>query len=181
MNRSPGLAGVLSVILPGLGHLYAGATARGLGLAAAFVALIQAEQVVVAGVLAVWLFGIVNAIRTTEEIVRAHAEGRPPAVALDRNWAIGLIVAGVLATFGRISELEWVLRLWPLALVWVGVQLYRGQPVIPGSAGAPTQGSGVAPAEQPGEAPAPPPDTSAPPAPPADANPSPAPPDNEEN
>lgn len=131
MNRSPGIAGVLSVLLPGLGHLYAGATARGLALAAAFVALIQAETVV--AVLAVWVFGIVNAIRTTEEIVRAHAEGRPPAVSLDRNWAIGLMGAGAIAVLGLVPELEWALRLWPLVLVWIGFQIFRNRPVIPGS------------------------------------------------
>ena len=141
MNRSPGLAGVLSVVFPGLGHLYAGATARGLALAGAFIALLQ--EALVPFVLAVWVFGIVNAIRTAEEIVRAHAEGRPAAVSLDRNWATGLIAAGVLATLARIPDLEWALRFWPLLLVWVGFRLYRGQPVIPGSAGAPTGASGA--------------------------------------
>lgn len=130
MKRSPGLAGVLSVPLPGLGHLYAGATARGLALAAASVALMHAE---LAAVVAVWIFGIVNAIRTTEEIVRAHAEGRPAAVALDRNWAVALMATGVIATLALVPELEWLIRFWPLVLVWIGVQLFRGRPLIPGS------------------------------------------------
>ncbi len=130
MNRSPGVAGVLSVVLPGLGHLYAGATARGLALAAAFVAVLQDE--LVAAAIAVWIFGIVNAIRTTEELLRAHAEGRPAAISLDRNWAVGLIAAGVIATLAMVSELEWLLRLWPLILVWIGFQLFRGRPLIPG-------------------------------------------------
>ena len=162
MNRSPGLAGVLSVVFPGLGHLYAGATARGLVLAGAFIALLQEE--LVPFVLAVWIFGIVNAIRTTEEIVRAHAEGRPAAVSLDRNWATGLMAAGVLATLALIPDLEWALRFWPLLLVWVGFRLYQGQPVIPGSAGAPAGASGAAPpAEAPDTAQA----AGPPPAPPA--------------
>ena len=168
MNRSPGLAGVLSVLFPGLGHLYAGATARGLALAGAFIALLQEE--LVPFVLAVWVFGIVNAIRTAEEIVRAHSEGRPPAVSLDRNWATGLMAAGVLATLALIPDLEWALRFWPLLLVWTGFRLYRGQPVIPGSPGTPAGGSGAAPpAQPPGVAPAaePPPAPAAP-----DSNPS---------
>ena len=170
MNRSPGLAGVLSVVFPGLGHLYAGATARGLALAGAFIALLQEE--LIPFVLAVWIFGIVNAIRTAEEIVGAHAEGRPAAVSLDRHWATGLMAAGALATLALIPDLEWALRFWPLLLVWVGFRLYRGQPVIPGSAGAPAGASGaVPPAEPPDAAPAPGP----PPAPPApDDNPLPA-------
>ncbi|MDE2658990.1 MAG: hypothetical protein OXI45_02140 [Acidobacteriota bacterium] len=165
MNRSPGLAGVLSVVFPGLGHLYAGATARGLALAGAFIALLQEE--LVPFVLAVWIFGIVNAIRTAEEIVRAHAEGRPAAVSLDRNWATGLMAAGVLATLALIPDLEWALRFWPLLLVWVGFRLYQGQPVIPGSAGASAGASGAAP---PAEAPDPAPAAGPPPAPPAPDN-----------
>ena len=162
MNRSPGLAGVLSVVFPGLGHLYAGATARGLALAGTFIALLQEE--LVPFVVAVWIFGIVNAIRTAEEIVRAHAEGRPAAVSLDRNWATGLMAAGVLATLALIPDLEWALRFWPLLLVWVGFRLYQGQPVIPGSAAAPGGAAGAGrPAEQPDPAPA----AGPPPAPPA--------------
>jgi hypothetical protein len=153
MNRSPGLAGVLSVLFPGLGHLYAGPTARGLALAAAFVALLQDE--LVPFVLAVWIFGIVNAIRTAEEIVRAHAEGRPAAVSVDRNWATGLMAAGVLATLALIPELRWALRLWPLLLVWIGFRLYRGQPVIPGSASARPEPPGAAPPGPEPAAPAP--------------------------
>ena len=156
MNRSPGLAGALSALLPGLGHLYAGATARGLALAAVFIAMVQGE--LVAGGLAVWVFGIVNAIRTTEELVRASGEGRPAAVSLDRNWAVGLVVAGVIATLALVPELEWAVRLWPLALVWVGLQLFRGRPVIPGLPDTPAQGSGTSAASAP-PAPPPPADT----------------------
>ena len=157
MNRSPGIAGALSVVLPGLGHLYVGATARGLSLAGAFVALVHAG--LVPAFIAVWIFGIVNAIRTTEETVQARAEGRTAAVTLDRNWAIGLMAAGVIATIALIPELEWALRMWPLALVFVGFQLFRGRPVVPPFAGAPPK----EPAPPP-EPPAPPADPPAPPA-----------------
>ena len=157
MNRSPGLAGVLSVLFPGLGHLYAGATARGLALAAGFIAMVQGE--LVAGGLAVWVFGIVNAIRTTEELVRASGEGRPAALSLDRNWAAGLVVAGVIATLALVPGLEWAVRLWPLALVWVGLQLFRGRPVVPGFPDTPAQGSDTAAGSAP---PAPPPPADAP-------------------
>ena len=176
MNRSPGIAGVLSVPLPGLGHLYAGATARGLALAAAFAALVQAE--IVPGILAVWIFGIVNAIRTTEEVVRAHAEVRPAATSLDRNWAIGLMAAGVIATLSLVPELEWIVRFWPLALVWIGFQLFRGRPLIPGSPAPQTAGSeGATGARTPDPAGA-----DAPPPPPAPAdNPPPVPADDGED
>lgn len=161
MNRSPRLAGVLSVLFPGLGHLYAGATARGLALAGAFIALLREELGLF--VVAVWVFGIVHAIRTAEEVMRARAEGRLAAVSLDRNWATGLMAVGVVATLARIPDLEWALRLWPLALVWIGFRLYRGQPVIPGSAGAPTGVPAAPPTEQSEAAPP----AGPPPAPPA--------------
>ena len=163
MNRSPGLAGVLSVVFPGLGHLYAGATARGLALAGVFIALLQEE--LVPFVLAVWIFGIVNAIRTAEEIVRAHAEGRTAALSLDRNWATGLMAAGALATLALIPDLEWALRFWPLLLVWIGFRLYRGQPVIPGAPGP--QAAAPATPRHAGEAGPTAPAPDGPPAPPA--------------
>lgn len=143
MNRSPVLAGVLSVLFPGLGHLYARATARGLALAAAAIALVQAELALPA--LAVWAFGIWNAIQTTEEQVRAPAEGRSADVSLDRRWAAGLIAAGVIASLAMIPGISWTVRLWPLVLVWIGFQLLRGRPVIPGVSEPGSGGSASAP------------------------------------
>lgn len=136
MNRSPVIAGVLSVVVPGLGHLYAGATSRGLALGAGFVALVQAATAHATGfavpaLLLVWLFGIMDAVRVTEEIVRARAAGREPAVGLDRRWAAGLVAVGVVAVISLVEELAWALRLWPLVLVWIGVRLLQGRWVIP--------------------------------------------------
>ncbi len=180
MKRSPGLAGVLSVVMPGLGHLYAGATARGFALAAVFFALLQATVrepgILIAGIPVVWLFGIVDAIRVAEETVLADAAGRAPKFGLDRRWALGLVAAGVLATLALIPGIFWVLRLWPLALVWVGVQFLRGRPILPelpkslrGVPGAPTRPDPPAP-----DAPAPGPSASDPPASDPPAPPTPA-------
>lgn len=136
MNRSPGLAGVLSVLFPGLGHLYGGATTRAVALAAVFFALIQSMSyaghgLLVLPLLGIWLFGILDAIRVTEETVRARAEGRTAEVGLDRRWAIGLVLVGAVATLTIIPGLGWAVRLWPLALLWIGYQLLRGRPVLP--------------------------------------------------
>lgn len=145
MNRSPAVAGVLSVVFPGLGHLYGGAAHRAVALAAVFVALLQAAihnagGLIVLALPAVWLFAIVDAVRVAEESARAHDEGRTAEFRLDRNWAVGLVAAGVICTFAVIPGFEFVARLWPLALVGIGVQMLRGRPVVPrfgaGAAGA---------------------------------------------
>ena len=135
MNRSPAAAGVLSVVFPGLGHLYGGAAHRAVALAAVFVALLQAAihnaGLIVLALPAVWLFAIVDAVRVAEESARAHDEGRTAEFRLDRNWAVGLVAAGVICTFAVIPGFEFVARLWPLALVGIGVQMLRGRPVVP--------------------------------------------------
>lgn len=136
MNRSPAIAGVLSVVFPGLGHFYAGANHRAIALGAVCVALLQAVNHTGGARLApalpaVWLFGIVNAIRVTEESARAAAEGRPAKVGIDREWAVALVAAGVVCTFAVIPGLEFATRLWPLALVAIGIQILRGQRVFP--------------------------------------------------
>ena len=136
MNRSPAIAGVLSVVFPGLGHFYAGANHRAVALGAVCVAFLQAVNytggtLLMLAIPAVWLFGIVDAIRAAEETARAAAAGRPPEVGIDRDWAVALVAAGVVCTFAVIPGLEFATRLWPLALVAVGIQILRGQPILP--------------------------------------------------
>ncbi len=178
MNRSPVIAGVLSVVLPGLGHLYAGASSRGVALAAAFFAFIQAATNYAGGLAApalplLWVFGIVDAVRVTEEMVRARAAGRTPAVGLDDRWAAGLILAGVVATLSLFEDLAWILRLWPLLLVWAGWRMLRGEPIAPDLSGLRNLGRRASGKSEKGDAsPAAPPD---PPPAAADATP-PAPP-----
>ena len=94
---------MLSVLFPGLGHLYAGARSRALALAAVFLAGIQSvdysgRELLVLPLLGIWLFGILDAIRVTEEAVRARAEGRQPDLGMDRRWAVGLVLVGAAAT-----------------------------------------------------------------------------------
>ena len=136
MNRSPAVAGVLSVVFPGLGHFYAGANHRAVALGAVCVAFLQAVNhtggtLLMLALPAVWLFGIVDAIRVTEETARAAAAGRPAEVGIDRDWAVALVAAGVVCTFAVIPGLEFATRLWPLALVAIGIQILRGQPILP--------------------------------------------------
>ncbi len=137
MNRSPAIAGVLSVLFPGLGHLYAGAVSRGFALAAIFFATLQTviHTGFAAGglaVLGIWLFGILDAVRVAEETAQARAEGRRPDISLDRSWALGLVLVGAVAILAVIPGIGWTARLWPLLLLWIGVQHLRGRPVIPG-------------------------------------------------
>lgn len=152
MNRSPAAAGVLSVVFPGLGHLYGGATHRAVALGAVFVALLQAavhgQPWLLMAMAAVWLFSIVDATRVAEESARARAEGRRAVFGLDRNWAVALVAAGIICTLAVIPGVAFVARLWPLALVVIGIQMLRGRPVVPrfgegaapGTPGAPPPG-----------------------------------------
>ena len=149
MNRSPALAGVLSALFPGLGHLYAGANHQALALAAMFAATLygvtagQDSAPLVIALPAIWIFGVVSAVRFTEESHRARTEGREAAGSLDNRWAAALVAAGGLATLNLIPSLAFVLRLWPLLLIWVGVQMLRRKPLLPwvDFGGAPAGGS----------------------------------------
>lgn len=157
MNRSPAIAGVLSVVFPGLGHFYAGANHRAVALGAVCVALLQAVNhtggtLLMLALPAAWLFGIVDAIRVAEETARAAAAGRPPEVGIDRDWAVALVAAGVVCTFAVIPGLEFATRLWPLALVAIGIQILRGQPILPRG-----RSEAAAPGEPPPTPPPPPP------------------------
>ena len=170
MNRSPGIAGILSVVFPGLGHFYAGATPRGFALAGGFLAFLQgavnhatATAIAAPALFLVWLFGIVDAIRVTEETIRARAAGEEPDVGLDRRWAIGLVVAGGIAVLSLVEQFTWLIHLWPLLLIWSGVQMLRGQPIVPDGAAfarlvnRPPEPEDPAPPPSPPLAPAPPP------------------------
>ncbi len=131
MNRSPGWAGALSIFFPGLGHFYARATHRALALAASWVALLVSighHEGLALLVAAVWVFGIVDAIRTAEEGIRASAEGREPAIGLDRRWAWGLVAIGVLAVLAATPALRWLIRLWPAILIGIGIRILRDRP-----------------------------------------------------
>ena len=135
MNRSPAVAGVLAVAFPGLGHLFAGANRRALALAAMCAALLHGVVEgdggpVAAALPALWLFGVVNAIRIAEEM-GSGGPNRAKEPDLDSRWSAALVVAGVLAVLSAIPEARWALNLWPLLLVWVGVQRLRDRPVVP--------------------------------------------------
>ncbi len=128
MTRSPGWAGALSVICPGLGHLYLRAYHRAAALVAAWIALLTAAEyagTLIPLVFAVWVFGVVDAVRAAGELVRASAEAREPNVGLDQNWAWGLIAAGALAALAATPLLRWAVRLWPLLLVLAGIRILR--------------------------------------------------------
>ncbi len=159
MNRSPALAGVLSALFPGLGHLYAGANHQALALAAMFAAVLygvtagQDSAPLVIALPAIWIFGVVSAVRITEASHRARTEGREAAGSLDNRWAAALVAAGGLATLNLIPSLAFVLHLWPLLLIWVGLQMLRRKPLLPwvDFGGTPAAGSPPPTAEEAGE------------------------------
>lgn len=80
VQKNPGLAAILSFFIVGLGQIYNGQIAKGVGLmAAAFVSGILC-WVAIGFILlpAVWIFGIWDAYRTAE---RLNREAVPPPAA----------------------------------------------------------------------------------------------------
>ncbi len=131
MNRSPGWAGALSVLFPGLGHLYVRATHRAIALAASWIALISSishYEGLIPMMVALWVFGIVDAVQSAEEAIRAAAEARDPDFGLDRRWAWGLVIVGTLAALSATPVLRWLARLWPAILIVVGIRILRDRP-----------------------------------------------------
>jgi len=131
MKRSPAAAAWLS-LLPGLGHLYLGQFAKGLALALAVVGVIQISQHGDAfGILIpiFWIYTMIDAHRSAEELNRAIERGESRATGADASlgWAIALIGLGVLwllANLG-VDVFEYLGHLWPVALIVLGVMFLK--------------------------------------------------------
>lgn len=141
-EKSPVLAGLMA-FLPGAGHIYLGATNRGLFFLGAFIALIFAMNSYglrdlhpLFGILMPFLliYNVVDAVRGARAINRARAIGAPrPTFAVPflgeeeggriPGWAF--IVAGVfLLGVTRFDwDLDWLIDWWPVALILIGVRM----------------------------------------------------------
>jgi hypothetical protein len=134
VKRSPAAAFWLSLI-PGIGHVYLGLTSKGLLLILIAGSMIQ----IVShggdgfGILIpfIWLFAMLDAHRSAQEINRAVEMGVAPpksdALPLASWWGWLLIALGVLFTLDNfdIFRFEWIWDFWPLLLVGLGVYLLR--------------------------------------------------------
>jgi hypothetical protein len=141
MKRSPSAAVFLS-LLPGLGHIYVGQAAKGFLIGLSFVMVIHlaSEFAGPLGILIpfILLYAMVDAHRTAVDVNRIVAAGgippKGPDFGLTRWWGYVLIGLGVLFMLDNFDlfELEWILRLWPLGLIALGIFiLRRPQPMMP--------------------------------------------------
>lgn len=135
-KKSPGLAGILSAIFPGLGQLYLGLYQRAFKIAAAFVGCIwiittgfmsgRMTPLFGMGIAFVWFFGIIDAVRqakainsgyveagglASEKALRAGAEGTGSL-----TWGVILIGIGTLWLMDRYVDLH---AFWSLVEDWM--------------------------------------------------------------
>ncbi|HJS75718.1 MAG TPA: DUF5668 domain-containing protein [Vicinamibacteria bacterium] len=134
MKRSPSAAVFLS-LLPGLGHIYVGQAAKGLLiLLSAFLTIRMVDEsngLFGMFIPFVWLYAMIDAHRSAVEVNRIVAAGgippRGPDFGLTKWWGYILIGLGVLFTLDNFDliEFEWIVRLWPLGLIALGIFILR--------------------------------------------------------
>jgi len=137
MKRSPSAAVFLS-LLPGLGHIYVGQVAKGFLLGLSFVLAIRMVDEVSGpfGILIPFLllYAMVDAHRAAVEVNRILASGgtppKGPDFGLTKWWGYILIGLGVLFTLDNFDlfDFDWIWRLWPLALIGLGIFILRRRP-----------------------------------------------------
>jgi hypothetical protein len=135
-KKSPGLAGILSAIFPGLGQLYLGLYQRAFKIAAAFVGCIwivttgfmggHMTPVFGMGIAFVWFFGIIDGVRQAKAINSGYVEpgGLASEKALRRaaegtgslTWGVILIGIGTLWLMDRYVDLD---AFWSLVEDWM--------------------------------------------------------------
>jgi hypothetical protein len=149
-KKSPGLAGVLSAIFPGLGHLYLGLYQRAFKVAAAFVGCIWLVTVgfmgghmtplLGMGIAFVWFFGIIDSVRQAKAIntgsVDAGGLAASERTVVPRaresmaglTWGVILVGIGALWLLDRYVDLDafWAaVEDWlaPVAFIVLGLVL----------------------------------------------------------
>jgi hypothetical protein len=149
-KKSPGLAGVLSAIFPGLGHLYLGLYQRAFKVAAVFVGCIWLISVgfmsghltplLGMGIAFIWFFGIIDSVRQAKAIntgyvgtgglapSEANALRRAPESMAGLTWGVILVGIGALWLLDRYVDLDafWAaVEDWlaPVAFIVLGLVL----------------------------------------------------------
>jgi hypothetical protein len=137
-RTSPFLAGILSMICPGLGAAYNGQTVKALVYFGVFVGLFQMAiltrtPLFALGIIGMWFFVALDSWRTAQ-MIRA---GLTPDVADDilvkrfsgnpKLWGIVLGLLGLAFVFQRVLSTGFILRaLMPVMLIGLGAYLLRG-------------------------------------------------------
>jgi hypothetical protein len=136
MKRSPSAAVFLS-LLPGLGHVYVGQAAKGFLIGLSFVLTIRmTDEGGPFGILIPFLilYAMVDSHRAAVELNRIVAAGgtppKGPDFGLTKWWGYILIGFGVLFTLENFDlvDFDWILRLWPLGLIALGIFILRRRP-----------------------------------------------------
>jgi hypothetical protein len=136
-KKSPGLAGILSGIFPGLGHLYLGLYQRSFKVAAAFVGCIwivstgfmngHLTPIFGMGIAFIWFFGIIDAVRQAKAINSGYVEAGGLAsektlIAARREstssltWGVILVGIGSLWLLDRYADLD---AFWAVVEDWL--------------------------------------------------------------
>ncbi|HZI65428.1 MAG TPA: hypothetical protein VFF17_02580 [Thermoanaerobaculia bacterium] len=149
-KKSPGLAGILSAIFPGLGQLYLGLYQRAFKIAAAFAGCIwlvtstdrfhgSIAPLFGLGIAFTWFFGIIDAVRQAKAINAGSVDAgglavseRVPRVKRESTasltWGVILVGIGTLWLIDRYVDLDWfwaAVEDWlaPVAFILLGVVL----------------------------------------------------------
>lgn len=137
-KKSPGLAGVLSGIFPGLGQLYLGLYQRAFKIAAVFVGCIwmvsadffggRMTPLLGMGIAFTWFFGIIDAVRQAKAINAGYVDASNLAAseraAIKRStegtasltWGVILVGIGALWLLDRYADLD---AFWTLVEDWL--------------------------------------------------------------
>jgi TM2 domain-containing membrane protein YozV len=133
--KVPGLALVLSFLMPGVGQLYNGQVAKGFVFFFAFVGCIwltvETGPQIALMIPFVFFYNLIDAWQSATRINQRALGGEIVNTAEDEHspaWGIALVAMGLvflLRNLGWIS-MAWVTRWWPLVLVGAGaVFVYR--------------------------------------------------------
>jgi hypothetical protein len=148
-KKSPGLAGILSAIFPGLGQLYLGLYQRAFKIAAVFAGCIwvlssdmfggHSEPIFGLGIAFTWFFGIIDAVRQAKAINAGYVDAGGLAASeqvarvkrestASLTWGVILVGIGTLWLIDRYVDLDWfwaVVEDWlaPVSFILLGLVL----------------------------------------------------------
>lgn len=136
-KKSPGLAGILSAIFPGLGQLYLGLYQRAFKIAASFAGciwIVSADSfhgnltpIFGMGIAFIWFFGIIDAVRQAKAINAGTVDAGGLAVSerasrvkrestASLTWGVILVGIGTLWLIDRYVDLDWF---WAMVEDWL--------------------------------------------------------------
>ena len=133
--KNPILAGVLS-LFPGIGNIYNGLYLRGLAfflICTSMIVITTRYPLFGLGIAFFWIFNVVDAYRQATLINHGYGQDlgidEPPKMAAGQGGAMAgsiMLLIGAFALYDRFFgpiDLDWVIDLWPVALMAIGAWL----------------------------------------------------------